>query len=343
MANGPNEYRLPFETPIFDMEARLAELESQLARTRSGADPAAAASLSELVRRIRRELAALKRTIYTHLDPWQTVLVSRHPRRPQSRDYLELVFDRFIELHGDRAIGDDQALVTGFAHLGDRKVMFVGHQKGKNLAERKACNFGCAHPEGYRKALLKMRMAAKFGLPIICLIDTPGAYPGIGAEERGQAAIIAENLMVMSQIDTPIVCVVISEGGSGGALGIGIGDKVGMLEHAYYSVISPEGCATILWKGAEHAPRAAEALKMTSRDLLRMGVIDEIVPEPLGGAHRDHREAAANLKSFLLRSLREIEEPPRSTLLQRRYEKFRRIGAFEEAALPIDGQTTRPV
>ncbi|MEO6809108.1 MAG: acetyl-CoA carboxylase carboxyltransferase subunit alpha [Isosphaeraceae bacterium] len=342
MANGPNEYRLPFETPIFDMEARLAELETQLARTKAGTDPAAAASLSELVRRIRRELAALKRTVYTHLDPWQTVLVSRHPRRPQSRDYLELVFDRFVELHGDRAIGDDQALVTGFAHLGDRKVMFIGHQKGKNLAERKACNFGCAHPEGYRKALLKMRMAAKFGLPIICLIDTPGAYPGIGAEERGQAAIIAENLMVMSQINTPIVCVVISEGGSGGALGIGIGDKVGMLEHAYYSVISPEGCATILWKGAEHAPRAAEALKMTSRDLLRMGIIDEIVPEPLGGAHRDHREAAANLKSFLLRSLREIEEPPRSTLLQRRYDKFRCIGVFEEGLLPTNGSAIQP-
>jgi acetyl-CoA carboxylase carboxyl transferase subunit alpha len=342
MANGPNEYRLPFETPIFDMETRLAELENQLARSKAGADPSAAASLSELVRRIRRELAALKRTVYTHLDPWQTVLVSRHPNRPQSRDYLELVFDRFVELHGDRAIGDDQALVTGFAHLGDRKVMFIGHQKGKNLAERKACNFGCAHPEGYRKALLKMRMAAKFGLPIICLIDTPGAYPGIGAEERGQAAIIAENLMAMSQIDTPIVCVVISEGGSGGALGIGIGDKVSMLEHAYYSVISPEGCATILWKGAEHAPRAAEALKMTSRDLLRMGIIDEVVPEPLGGAHRDHREAAANLKSFLLRSLREIEEPPRSSLLQRRYDKFRRIGVFEEGILPINGQTTQP-
>lgn len=342
MANGPNEYRLPFETPIFDMEARLAELETQLARTKAGADPSAAANLSELVRRIRRELAALKRTVYTHLDPWQTVLVSRHPNRPQSRDYLELVFDRFVELHGDRAIGDDQALVTGFAHLGDRKVMFIGHQKGKNLAERKACNFGCAHPEGYRKALLKMRMAAKFGLPIICLIDTPGAYPGIGAEERGQAAIIAENLMVMSQIDTPIVCVVISEGGSGGALGIGIGDKIGMLEHAYYSVISPEGCATILWKGAEHAPRAAEALKMTSRDLLRMGIIDEVVPEPLGGAHRDHRDAAANLKSFLLRSLREIEEPPRSRLLQRRYDKFRRIGVFEEGLLASNGQTTQP-
>ncbi len=245
------EYRLPFETPIFEMEARLSEMEELYAKTPE-------ASGAEAIRRMRRELSALKRSIYAELEPWQTVLVSRHPKRPQSRDYLELVFDRFVELHGDRAIGDDQAIVTGFAHLGDRKVLFVGHQKGKNLAERKACNFGCAHPEGYRKALLKMRMAAKFRLPIICLIDTPGAYPGILAEERGQAAVIAENLMAMSQLDTPILCVVIGEGGSGGALGIGIGDRVSMLEHSYYSVISPEGCATILWKGSEHAPRAAE-------------------------------------------------------------------------------------
>ncbi len=324
-----NEPRLPFEAPIYEMEARLGEMEAQYAKNRSVAD---AAAVAEQIRKLRRELAGLKRTIYANLEPWQTIQVSRHANRPQTRDYIDLIFDQFIELHGDRAIGNDKAMVTGLAHLGDKKVMFIGHQKGKNLAERTACNFGCAHPEGYRKALVKMRLAARFKLPIICFIDTPGAYPGIAAEERGQAAIIAENLMYMSQIDTPIVCVVIGEGGSGGALGIGIGDKVAMLEHAYYSVISPEGCATILWKSSEHWPKAAAALKLTGRDLLRFGVIDEIIPEPLGAAHRDHREAAANLKSFLARSLREIAEIPRDQLLQKRYEKFRKIGVY------VDGE-----
>lgn len=323
----PSEPRLPFEAPIYEMEARLAEMEAQYARNRAGVD---AAAVAEQILRLRRELVGLKRTIYANLEPWQTVLVSRHQNRPQTRDYIELIFDQFIELHGDRAIGDDKAVVTGLAHLGEQKVMFVGHQKGKNLAERTACNFGCAHPEGYRKALHKMELASKFGLPIVSFIDTPGAYPGIGAEERGQAAIIAENLMRMSQIDTPIVCVVIGEGGSGGALGIGVGDKVAMLEHAYYSVISPEGCATILWKSAEHSPKAAQALKFTGRDLLRFNVIDEVIPEPLGGAHRDRREAASILKSFLVRSLREIARLPRADLLQRRYDKFRRIGVFLE-------------
>jgi acetyl-CoA carboxylase carboxyl transferase subunit alpha len=284
----------------------------------------------------------LIRTIYANLSPWETVLVSRCDGRPQTRDYLELVFERFVELHGDRALGDDKAIVCGLAHLDELKVMFVGHQKGKNLEERKACNFGCAHPEGYRKAIVKMRTAAKFGLPIISFIDTPGAYPGIGAEERGQAAIIAENLMAMSQLSTPIVSVVIGEGGSGGALGIGVADRVAMLEHAYYSVISPEGCATILWKGSEHAPRAAEALKMTSRDLLRLGAIDEVIPEPLGGAHRSHREAAASLKSYLLRALRELTDLPRDALLQRRYDKFRRIGVYEEGTVLLNGQAGPP-
>lgn len=325
------ERRLPFEAPIYDLEARLAELEVQHARSKEGRESVGSSELAEQVRRVRREVIGLKRAIYANLDPWQTVQVSRLETRPQTRDYLDLVFDRFLELHGDRAIGDDKAIVTGLAHLGERKVMIIGHQKGKNLSERMACHFGCAHPEGYRKALLKMRFAEKFRLPIICLIDTPGAYPGIKAEERGQALIIAENLRAMSRIRTPIVCVVIGEGGSGGALGIGIGDRVAMLEHAYYSVISPEGCATILWKGAEHAPRAAAALRMTSRDLLRMGIIDEIIPEPVGGAHRDHREASANLKSFLIRSLRDLEDLPVETLLDRRYEKFRRIGVYSES------------
>jgi acetyl-CoA carboxylase carboxyl transferase subunit alpha len=319
------EKRLPFEAPIQELEAALSAAESDHAKS---PNPGAI----EAIRRMRRDLLALKRHIYSNLEPWQTVLVSRHERRPQTRDYLELVFDRFLELHGDRATGNDQAIVTGLAHLGDQKVMVVGHQKGKKLEDRKACNFGCAHPEGYRKALLKMRLAEKFGLPIICLIDTPGAYPGIAAEERGQAAIIAENLMAMSQLDSPIVCVVIGEGGSGGALGIGLGDRVAMLEHAYYSVISPEGCATILWKNAEPdvVARAAAALKFTSRDLLAMGIIDEVIPEPIGGAHSDHREMAANLKAYLIRALREIAAQPRAELLDRRYAKFRRIGVFLE-------------
>ncbi len=327
----PNRYRLPFEAPILEMESGLADLEARHATARAGHTPEAAA-LSEQIRRVRRELAALTRTIYANLSPWETVLVSRCDARPQTRDYLNLIFDQFVELHGDRAVGDDQAIVTGFAHLGEQKVMFIGHQKGKTLAERQKSNFGCAHPEGYRKALLKMKMAARFGLPILCLIDTPGAYPGIEAEERGQASVIAESLIDMSQIDTPIVCVIIGEGGSGGALGIGIGDRVAMMEHAYYSVISPEGCATILWKGAEHAERAAAALRLTGKDLLAMEIIDEVIAEPLGGAHRDHREAGAGLKSYLLRALREINEHPRDELLDRRYRKYRRMGVFSEGA-----------
>ncbi|MHC5537210.1 acetyl-CoA carboxylase carboxyltransferase subunit alpha [Singulisphaera rosea] len=334
-----SEPPLPFEEPIFEMESRLGEMEANYAKNRAGVDSTA---IAEQIRRLRRELANLKRTIYANLSPWNTVQVSRRKSRPQTRDYIDLIFDQFVELHGDRAMGDDHAIVTGLAHLGDDKVMFVGHQKGKDLAERTACNFGCAHPEGYRKALIKMKMAAKFGLPIITFIDTPGAYPGIAAEERGQAAIIAENLMAMSQLETPIVCVVIGEGGSGGALGIGVGDRLAMLEHAYYSVISPEGCATILWKSNDHAARAAEALKMTSRDLLRMQIIDDVIPEPLAGANRDHREAASNLKSWLLRSLRELSDLPKDELLQRRYDKFRKIGVFIEGGEPLNGQADAP-
>jgi acetyl-CoA carboxylase carboxyl transferase subunit alpha len=329
-SRNPSESRLAFETPIYEMEARLSELESQYAKNRAGGD---SPKIAEQIRRLRRELAALKREIYSHLEPWQIVQVSRHQQRPQTRDYIELIFDQFLELHGDRALGDDQAIVTGFAHLDDIKVMFIGHQKGKNLAERKKCNFGCAHPEGYRKALVKMRLAEKFGLPVVAFIDTPGAYPGISAEERGQAAIIAENLMAMSQLRTPIVGVVIGEGGSGGALGIGIGDRLAMLEFTYYSVISPEGCATILWKGSEHAPKAAAALKMTSRDLLGFGIIDEVIAEPPGGAHRDHREAAANLKTFLIHAIRQLREIPTDLLVTQRYDKYRKMGVFQETAV----------
>jgi len=314
---------LSFETEIQQLEELLAKLDAN-AEGQVGA--------GEETRRIRRELVNLKKKIYNNLTAWQTIEVARHLERPQTLDYLELIFDEFVELHGDRAVGDDRALRTGFARLGDYRVMLIGQQKGHTLKERSECMFGCAHPEGYRKALNRMRLAAKFGLPVICLIDTPGAFPGIRAEEQGQAQLIATNLLEMSRLPTPVICVVIGEGGSGGALGIGIGDRVSMLEHAYYSVISPEGCAGILWRTAtdETKPLAAAALKLTAKDLARLGVIDDIIPEPLGGAHRDHREMANTLKTYLLRYIRELRPVPIDDLLEARYQKFRRIGVYEQ-------------
>jgi acetyl-CoA carboxylase carboxyl transferase subunit alpha len=248
-----------------------------------------------------------------------------------------MIFDEFVELHGDRAIGDDRAIRSGFARLGDHRVMLIGHQKGHNIKEKNECLFGCAHPEGYRKALNKMKLAEKFKLPIICLIDTPGAYPGIGAEERGQAQLIADNLFEMASIETPIICIVIGEGGSGGALGIGIGDRVSMLEFAYYSVISPEGCAGILWKEANDETKrlAADALKLTARDLFKLHVIDEIIPEPLGAAHRDPRQMGNILKAYLLRYLRDVKQVPIDELLEQRYQKFRKMGVFDEGASEV--------
>jgi acetyl-CoA carboxylase carboxyl transferase subunit alpha len=318
--------RLAFEKPIYELEEQVAKLES-------GDDDSL--RTQEKLRRLRRKLAQVTREVYENLNAWQTVQVARHPDRPQTVDYLELVFDEFVELHGDRNIGDDRAIRTGFAKLGDHKVMFIGHQKGKTLKERNACYFGCAHPEGYRKALAKMRLAAKYHLPVVCFIDTPGAYPGIGAEERGQAQLIATNLLEMSRIPTPIICVVIGEGGSGGALGIGVGDRVSMLQNAYYSVISPEGCAGILWKSAEFAPQAAEALKLTSKHLAQLGVVDDVIPEPLGGAHRDHRQMATTLKTYLLRYSKELRDLPVEHLLNERYEKFRKMGVYLETAVPV--------
>src|SRR5438874_9258194 len=307
---------LPFETEIHALEEILTRLE----QGGSGAD------VIEETKRIRRELNARLRKTYSNLTPWQTVLVSRHPERPQTMDYVDMIFDEFVELHGDRAFGDDQAIRCGFARLGNFKVLLVGHQKGHTLKERQACFYGCAHPEGYRKALNKMHLAAKFRVPIVCLIDTPGAFPGIGAEERGQAQLIATSILEMSRLPTAVVCVVIGEGGSGGALGIGVGDRVSMLEHAYYSVISPEGCAGILWKVADEKtkPLAAEALRLTAKDLHRLGVIDDIIPEPLGGAHRDHREMGNTLKTHLLRYLRETRLLSLDDLMEARYQKFRR-------------------
>jgi len=312
---------LPFETDIHPLEQALTTLEAETNGALTHADE---------IRRIRKELLNLKKKRYSNLSAWETVLVSRHPERPQTLDYIDLIFEDFVELHGDRAIGDDRAIRTGFAKIGDFKIMLIGHQKGHTLSERQACFYGCAHPEGYRKALNKMRLAAKYGVPIVCLIDTPGAFPGIGAEERGQAQLIATGILEMSRVPTPIICIVIGEGGSGGALGIGVGDRVSMLEHAYYSVISPEGCAGILWKTAneETKPKAAEALKLTSRDLIKLKVIDDVIPEPVGGAHRDPRETATTLKTYLLRYLRELRAMKTPALLDARYEKFRRMGVY---------------
>jgi acetyl-CoA carboxylase carboxyl transferase subunit alpha len=326
---------LPFEADIHEMEVVLARLESSGGAT-------------DEIRRIRREIENLLRKRYSELAPWETILVSRHPNRPQTVDYIEMLCDEFVELHGDRAIGDDRAIRTGFARLGEHRVVLIGHQKGRSYKERTECFFGCAHPEGYRKALAKMKLAAKFRIPIICLIDTPGAYPGIGAEERGQAQLIATSILEMSRLATPIICVVIGEGGSGGALGIGVGDRVSMLEHAYYSVISPEGCAGILWKVAndETKPRAANALRLTAKDLLKLKVIDEIIPEPLGGAHRDPREMGKTLQKYLLKTLRDIGQIPVDELLEARYQKFRRMGAFIEERQPMpagDGVEKAPI
>jgi acetyl-CoA carboxylase carboxyl transferase subunit alpha len=318
---------LPFETEIYALQELLAKLESKA--DGQGGSP-------DEIRRMRRDLAGLIRKVYSNLTAWETVLVSRHPQRPQTLDYIGMIFDEFVELHGDRAIGDDRALRSGFARLGDFRVMLIGHQKGHNLKERNECLYGCSHPEGYRKALVKMKLAAKFRLPVLCIIDTPGAYPGIGAEERGQAQLIANNLVEMSRLPTPIICVVIGEGGSGGALGIGIGDRVSMLEHAYYSVISPEGCAGILWKEANDQTKrlAADALRLTARDLFKLRVIDDIIPEPLGGAHRDPRGMGNILKAYLLRYLREVTQTPVEELLEQRYQKFRRMGVFDEGQAP---------
>ena len=314
-------HRLALEKPIYELEDRIADLETA---------PLGAQQQDEL-RRLKREVVELQKKVFGSLDPWQTVEVARHPDRPKTSDYLALVFEEFVELHGDKAYGDDPAMLTGFAKLDRHKVLVIGHQKGKTLAERQACHFGCAHPEGYRKAMGKMRLAAKYGLPVICLIDTPGAYPGVGAEERGQAQVIAESMFLMAQLPVPVVCVVIGEGGSGGALGIGVGDRVAILEHAYYSVISPEGCAGILWKSAEHKAKAAQALRMRSGDLKEFGIVDAVIEEPPGGAHRDPRQMATKLKTYLLRTLRELVAQPGDALVAARYEKFRRMGVFLEA------------
>ena len=313
-----------------DFEQPLADLADEIDQLKSDAEDPDCPELADRIQSLRKQLTDRTRELYSDMTPWETVQVARHKNRPHTTDYLSLVFDEFIELHGDKLFGDDPAIRTGFASLGDIKVMVVGHQKGRTFNDRQKTHFGCAHPEGYRKAMQKMRMAEKYGMPVICMIDTPGAYPGIGAEERGQAQVIAENMYEMSRLKTPIICVVIGEGGSGGALGIGVGDRVAVLENAYYSVISPEGCAGILWKGAEHAEKAATALKFTSKHLLEMGIVDDIIAEPLGGAHRDHHAMAARMRRYFQKNLKELIAVETDQLLSDRYDKFRKIGVFLE-------------
>lgn len=319
MAKNKTGIRLAFERPIFELEARLEKLESA---------PERSTETHEEIRRLRREKIDLTKKIYSQLEPWETVEVARHQERPKTSDYLHLVFDEFVELHGDKFFGDDRAIRTGFAKIDQHKVMVIGHEKGRTVKERTDCYFGCAHPEGYRKAMAKMNLAAKHHLPVICFIDTPGAYPGIGAEERGQAQVIAENMLAMSRLPTPIICVVIGEGGSGGALGIGVGDRVAMLEHSYYSVISPEGCAGILWKSHTYKEEAAGALRITSKDLPGLGVVDDVIEEPTGGAHRDHHQMGSRLKMYLLKSLDSLVQTETNQLLSARYDKFRQMGRY---------------
>ena len=309
---------LDFEKPIVELEKKIQELKNFISEKKI--------DLSSEVRRLEDKLEHLKKDTYSGLTAWQRVQLARHPQRPYALDYINILMSDFIEIHGDRAFADDKAIVCGFARLDNQKIVVIGHQKGRDTKENLKRNFGCAHPEGYRKALRMMQLAEKFGLPIVIFIDTPGAYPGIGAEERGQSQAIALNLREMVGITVPIIAIVIGEGGSGGALGIGVADKVCVLENAYYSVISPEGCAAILWKDGAKAPEATEVLKLTAQDLLKRGIIDEIIPEPLGGAHRDVQKMAQDLKEAINRNLEELDALTKEELLKSRYRKFRNMG-----------------
>ena len=314
---------LDFEKPIVDLEKKIHELKNFTEEKHI--------DLSGEIKRLEDKLERLCKDIYGKLTPWQRVQISRHPQRPYTLDYIHLLLKDFMEIHGDRTFRDDHAIICGFAKLDGQKLIVMGHQKGRDTKENLVRTFGCAHPEGYRKAMRVMELAQKFHLPVLIFIDTPGAYPGIGAEERGQAHAIAWNLKMMSGIKTPIVSVVIGEGGSGGALGIGVADRVCVLENAYYSVISPEGCAAILWKSSTKASLAAEALKLTAADLLKLGVIDEVIKEPLRGAHSDPEEAAKNVKVCAKKYLIELLRLSPEELVKQRYDKFRKMGHFVEA------------
>jgi acetyl-CoA carboxylase carboxyl transferase subunit alpha len=322
----PLRHVLEFEKPISRLEQQINELELM--------QSAKQVDYTKELRQLRTNYTSLLRKTYDKLSAWETVQVARHPQRPLFKDYVDLICREFREIHGDRRYGDDDAIQCGLARMGGHKVMLIGHHKGRDTNEKIKCNWGMARPEGYRKALRCMKMAEKFGLPVVCLVDTKGAAPDIGAEERGQAESIARNMFEMSRLRTPIINIVTGEGGSGGALGIGVGDRIGMMEYAWYSVISPEGCSGILWKDDKNTAAAAEALKLTSRDLMKMGVIDTIIAEPLGGAHRDPHTAAHNLEQFIAKNLRDLKRDLKKngieTLLERRYEKFRQMGEVIE-------------
>ena len=316
-------YTLEFEKPIVELEQTLDSLHKQAVEQKI--------DLSTQIKAIEEKLEDTKKNIFTHLTPWQRVQLARHPKRPYLLDYLKRIASDFIELHGDRRFGDDHALIGGFATIENRRVMVIGQQKGRDTKENLMRNFGSPHPEGYRKALRLMQLAEKFDLPVVCFIDTPGAYPGVGAEERHIAEAIAVNLREMMVLKTPLVAIVIGEGGSGGALGIGVCDRVLILENAYYSVISPEGCAAILWKDRANAAQAAAALKISAKDLLELGIVDEVLTEPLGGAHKDYDATAATLKQAILKNLDKLMDAKLSDVLDARYKKFRQMGVFTKA------------
>jgi acetyl-CoA carboxylase carboxyl transferase subunit alpha len=320
-------YYLEFEKPIEELELKIEELK----RLSDGKE----IDISGEIKRLEKKAKELRSGIFSTLTPWQKILVARHPDRPYTLDYINLITDDFIELHGDRRFSDDPSIVGGMAKIKDMPVMIIGHQKGRGTKERIYRNFGQPHPEGYRKALRLMKLAEKFKKPVITFIDTPGAYPGIGAEERGQAEAIAANLMEMSRLRVPIISIVIGEGGSGGALAISVADRLFMLEHAIYSVISPEGCAAILWKkngeiGTEDFSKAANSLRLTAQDLVRFKIIDDILPEPLGGAHRDPEGMAQKISDFILKALEELKAKTPGKLIEERYKRFRKIGSFQE-------------
>ena len=316
--NGSNGYVLEFEKPLARLNRTISDLEAEQVST--------GRNHHSEIRKLRAQYFALLKKTYSSLSAWETVQVARHPQRPLAGDYIARIVKDFVELHGDRRFADDRAVRCGLGRIATERVVLVAQHKGRETKEKIECNFGCAHPEGYRKALRVMKLAEKFSLPVVTLIDTPGAYPGIGSEERGVAEAIAVNLREMSRLRVPVVCVVIGEGGSGGALGIGVGDRMAVLEFAYYSVISPEGCAAILWKTGEKAPEAAEAMKLTSAHLKSLGVIDDVVPEPLGGAHRDPAEAAADLERYLLQAIRQLRTYRPDALLAQRHERWRKMG-----------------
>ncbi|HOR74132.1 MAG: acetyl-CoA carboxylase carboxyltransferase subunit alpha [Kiritimatiellae bacterium] len=319
-------YTLPFEKPLLDLENKIAELR-QFSKDQG-------LTASQDAARLEAELVETRRTLYATLTPWQKVMVARHPRRPYTRDYIAAFVRDFTELHGDRLLADDLSIVGGMGWIGEHPVMVIGTQKGRDTKSNLACNFGCPYPEGYRKALRLMRLAAKFNRPIVCFIDTPGAFPGIEGEERHVAEAIAVNLREMFRLAVPIIAVVIGEGGSGGALGIGVANRILILEHAYYSVISPEGCAAILWKNRSHADTAAAALKLTAPDLVELGIADDIIPEPQGGAHADPAAAAELVRAALEKHLAQLLKLSPAQLLAQRYDKFRAMGVFKEGPLP---------